>query len=203
MTPAADSHRICISDISVLTKCSTRSPQSEDWTPDHVSSASHGKRNGWWGMSEHAESFLDELITWRELGYNMCCQRDRLRSIRIAARLGPDTRWQKHAARSARSVCTLGEFETAADARSSLERGPAATGPRGPHTQLLADVVGQEDPALVRLAAGRVGNHDRAEQQVRRRRPQPQLVQRHFLDARDATTAPGARNGRSSARSAI
>ena len=25
---------------------------------------------------EHVESFLDELITWRELGYNMCSQRD-------------------------------------------------------------------------------------------------------------------------------
>ncbi len=35
-----------------------------------------GKRAGWWGMSESAESFLDELITWRELGYNMCSLRE-------------------------------------------------------------------------------------------------------------------------------
>lgn len=28
-----------------------------------------GKRTGWWGMSESAEAFLDELVTWRELGY--------------------------------------------------------------------------------------------------------------------------------------
>lgn len=34
-----------------------------------------GSRGGWWGMSETAESFLDELVTWRELGYNMCWQR--------------------------------------------------------------------------------------------------------------------------------
>ncbi|HAH46546.1 MAG TPA: deoxyribodipyrimidine photolyase, partial [Planctomycetaceae bacterium] len=33
-----------------------------------------GKRAGWWQMSETAEGFLDELITWRELGYNMCWQ---------------------------------------------------------------------------------------------------------------------------------
>jgi deoxyribodipyrimidine photo-lyase len=33
-----------------------------------------GSRNGWWGMSESAESFLDELVTWRELGFNMCWQ---------------------------------------------------------------------------------------------------------------------------------
>ncbi len=29
-----------------------------------------GSRAGWWGCSEPAESFLDELITWRELGFN-------------------------------------------------------------------------------------------------------------------------------------
>jgi deoxyribodipyrimidine photo-lyase len=31
-----------------------------------------GSRAGWWRMSSPAESFLDELITWRELGYNRC-----------------------------------------------------------------------------------------------------------------------------------
>ncbi len=31
-----------------------------------------GKRTGWWGMGEGAEAFLDELLTWRELGFNMC-----------------------------------------------------------------------------------------------------------------------------------
>jgi deoxyribodipyrimidine photo-lyase len=31
-----------------------------------------GGRSGWWGMSEAAESFLDELVTWREIGFNMC-----------------------------------------------------------------------------------------------------------------------------------
>jgi deoxyribodipyrimidine photo-lyase len=31
---------------------------------------------GWWGVSEGAEMFLDQLITWRELGYNMCAFRE-------------------------------------------------------------------------------------------------------------------------------
>ena len=35
-----------------------------------------GSREGWWGASDYVESFLDELITWRELGYNMCSQTD-------------------------------------------------------------------------------------------------------------------------------
>lgn len=43
---------------------------AEDWHPGLAGDASRGKRIGWWGMSEAAESFLDELVTWRELGHN-------------------------------------------------------------------------------------------------------------------------------------
>lgn len=42
------------------------SPKGKIW------GVGRGQREGWWGMSQNAESFLDELITWRELGYNMC-----------------------------------------------------------------------------------------------------------------------------------
>jgi deoxyribodipyrimidine photo-lyase len=42
---------------------------AESWTIGHVDPDATGKRAGWWGMSEAAESFLDELVTWRELGY--------------------------------------------------------------------------------------------------------------------------------------
>ncbi|MEQ8791446.1 MAG: deoxyribodipyrimidine photolyase [Pirellulaceae bacterium] len=48
----------------------------EGWTPNKVSSKVNGSSSGWWGASEPVESFFDELITWRELGYNMCWQRD-------------------------------------------------------------------------------------------------------------------------------
>ncbi|MGA8832353.1 MAG: deoxyribodipyrimidine photolyase [Desulfomonilaceae bacterium] len=47
----------------------------EDWTPSRLSTKTDGKRSGWWGASENTEAFLDELITWRELGYNMCSLR--------------------------------------------------------------------------------------------------------------------------------
>jgi len=43
----------------------------EKWTPERLSPKPTGSRSGWWGVSVAAESFLDELITWRELGYNM------------------------------------------------------------------------------------------------------------------------------------
>ncbi len=43
-----------------------------DWNINKLSHKANGSRSGWWGTGEAAESFLDELITWRELGYNMC-----------------------------------------------------------------------------------------------------------------------------------
>jgi deoxyribodipyrimidine photo-lyase len=46
------------------------------WTPARVVSKPTGSSSGWWGASPEVESFFDQLITWRELGYNMCWQRD-------------------------------------------------------------------------------------------------------------------------------
>ncbi len=48
----------------------------DGWSPKNISGKANGKSTGWWGASEEVESFLDELITWREVGYNMCWQRD-------------------------------------------------------------------------------------------------------------------------------
>jgi len=47
----------------------------EQWTRARIKPTQSGQR-GWMGMSDTAESFLDELITWRELGYNYCWQRE-------------------------------------------------------------------------------------------------------------------------------
>lgn len=46
--------------------------QVERWSPDRLSASPGGHREGWWDMSPGAEAFLDQLITWRELGFNMC-----------------------------------------------------------------------------------------------------------------------------------
>ncbi|MFT5286076.1 MAG: deoxyribodipyrimidine photo-lyase [Planctomycetota bacterium] len=48
----------------------------ERWSPEKVSDSKSGKREGWWGMSPAAESFLDQLVTWREIGFNFCAHRD-------------------------------------------------------------------------------------------------------------------------------
>ena len=43
----------------------------EEWTPERLGQGSRGAVEGWWGMSPAAEKFLDEAVTWREIGYNM------------------------------------------------------------------------------------------------------------------------------------
>lgn len=61
----------------------------EEWSPDRLGSVADGKREGWWGMSPSAESFLDQLVTWRELGLNACVQGpgyDRFESLPAWAR---------------------------------------------------------------------------------------------------------------------
>ena len=50
--------------------------QQEQWTSEALSQKTSGSREGWWNASEGAEAFLDQLITWRELGFNFTAQRD-------------------------------------------------------------------------------------------------------------------------------
>jgi len=48
----------------------------EGWAPERLGDPVGGRRSGWWGMSESAEAFLDQLVTWRELSFNMSAKRD-------------------------------------------------------------------------------------------------------------------------------
>lgn len=83
------------------------------WTPENVSSKSDGSSRGWWGLDENAESFLDELITWRELGYNMCALRgdyDQYESLPAWAQ----QTLEEHATDPRPHVYSLEEFENAA-----------------------------------------------------------------------------------------
>lgn len=40
------------------------------WSPASHGKAS-GRRSGWWGLDASREAFLEQLVTWRELGFNM------------------------------------------------------------------------------------------------------------------------------------
>jgi deoxyribodipyrimidine photo-lyase len=44
----------------------------EGWSEALLPRQSSGSRSGWWRVSPSAEAFLDQLIIWRELGYNTC-----------------------------------------------------------------------------------------------------------------------------------
>ena len=47
----------------------------EAWKPTMLAETAAGGRAGWWGVSPAAEGFLDQIVTWRELGFNMCFHR--------------------------------------------------------------------------------------------------------------------------------
>ena len=68
-----------LSTIEVVMKLLERS----NWSYDRTCFEDMGKgtRSGWWGLSESEESFLDQIITWRELGFNFAHYRRDHKSI--------------------------------------------------------------------------------------------------------------------------
>jgi len=48
--------------------------EHERWKPARLAEQASGKREGWWGMGPAAEAFLDQLVTWRELGHVFCAR---------------------------------------------------------------------------------------------------------------------------------
>lgn len=86
--------------------------EKEDWRPRRISAKADGRRSGWWGMSASAEAFLDQLVTWRELGYNMTFRRrdyDRYESLPDWARETLET----HARDPRDHLYSMEQFETA------------------------------------------------------------------------------------------
>ncbi|QDV22150.1 cryptochrome/DNA photolyase family protein [Aureliella helgolandensis] len=45
--------------------------ETEGWQPGKIQPP-NGKVNGFWGVSTGLEAFMDQLCTWREIGFNMC-----------------------------------------------------------------------------------------------------------------------------------
>ena len=44
----------------------------EAWNPSRMTYRANGSKDGTWGMSAPAEAFMDQIVTWRELGYLYC-----------------------------------------------------------------------------------------------------------------------------------
>jgi deoxyribodipyrimidine photo-lyase len=85
---------------------------AEGWSAARLSPRRDGSRAGWWGMSAGAEAFLDQLVTWRELGYVEAAKRTDHREY------GSLPAWARatlaaHAADPRRELYSLGELEAA------------------------------------------------------------------------------------------
>lgn len=83
------------------------------WSAADIAAKATGSRDGWWGLPPHVESFLDELITWREVGFNMCAALPddyyRFESLPGWAQVT----LEQHEADPREYLYTLEEFETA------------------------------------------------------------------------------------------
>jgi len=90
-----------------------RIAQKEKWRPEKLSLRATGSREGWWNMSSDAEAFLDQLATWRELGYNFAAHRPDYHLYESLPEWARKT-LQKHARDEREYVYSLEEFEAAA-----------------------------------------------------------------------------------------
>jgi deoxyribodipyrimidine photo-lyase len=84
----------------------------EKWKPEKLAVRANGSREGWWNMSAAAEGFLDELITWREVGYNFTSHQKDYDKYEALPEWAKDT-LKKHTKDEREFVYSLDEFETA------------------------------------------------------------------------------------------
>lgn len=85
--------------------------EREKWTTSKISTKTDGKAGAWWGTSPALESFLDELITWREIGFNFCSRNenyDEYESLPTWVQKSLD----KHAIDQRANLYTLEQFES-------------------------------------------------------------------------------------------
>jgi deoxyribodipyrimidine photo-lyase len=82
----------------------------EKWKPEKLSLRANGSREGWWNMSPEAEGFLDELITWREVGYNFSSHRTDYNQYESLPEWAKKT-LREHAKDEREPIYSLQEFE--------------------------------------------------------------------------------------------
>jgi deoxyribodipyrimidine photo-lyase len=85
----------------------------EKWHHEKLSLRPTGKREGFWHMSTAAEEFIDQAITWRELGYNFCAYRSDYERYESLPNWAQET-LRKHGKDEREHVYNLEQFETAA-----------------------------------------------------------------------------------------
>ena len=79
------------------------------WTTEKLNKP-NGKMDGFWNMGPNAEAFIDQLMTWREIGFNMCWRErnyDRFESLPSWAQKTLD----EHAVDERLTIYELEQFE--------------------------------------------------------------------------------------------
>ena len=86
--------------------------EAVQWSPDKLSRQSTGTREHWWGAGTDVEAFLEQLVTWRELGFNKCAQSDNYDRYESLPQWAQKTLGQ-HAADPRPRLYTVEQFENA------------------------------------------------------------------------------------------
>jgi deoxyribodipyrimidine photo-lyase len=82
------------------------------WSPEKLSKP-NGKMDGFWNMGPDAEAFMDQLMTWREIGFNMCVREPNYMRYESLPAWARET-LADHAADHRDHVYSLEQFEKAA-----------------------------------------------------------------------------------------
>jgi len=84
---------------------------AEGWSPKKLAKP-NGKMDGYWNMSPDAEAFMDQLMTWREIGFNMCVRHRNYTKFESLPDWAQQT-LDEHASDVRPYVYSLEEFENA------------------------------------------------------------------------------------------
>ena len=129
----------------------------------------NGKNHGFWNTSEEAEGFLDQMLTWREMGFNMAHREpDQATTSWNHFRSWAQKVTSPKPSRDERPVVyNAPAIRASRDSRRAVECGSAATRRNRRDAQLHENAVGQEDSALDgRRRQGSARDHDSPQQQV-------------------------------------
>ena len=169
--------------------------KAEDWDGHPRGKTRNGTREGFWGLSAAAEAFLDELVTWRELGFNTCAALENYADYDSLPVWARET-LEAHAKDPREPRYTLRCAREGRDLRRGLECRTARALARRSHSQLSAHALGQEDPRVDQEPTRSTRGDDPPQQQVRRGRARPELVLRHLLGTRALRPTMGAETPR-------
>ncbi len=84
----------------------------EEWRPAADQNTKLGNKRLWDEISPAADAFLDQLVTWRELGFNMCCHTSDYDQFESLPAWAQDT-LQEHANDRREFTYSLEDFEAA------------------------------------------------------------------------------------------